>query len=247
MINSDMEQRENNGFLSSVQNFSGQTAQYCGELKIIIHEIYKMFCEMKTKYTNIKIKNHEDFISTKLFSSKDKSLLNSDRLTIDRDSGVTSEGCNQTRKPDITIRYISSNPYRREFSYYHIECKRLDGGSTLNKQYIYKDKIYRGLHRYLDDTEHDDGYYPVPTGITAMVGFIVKNDIDIKENTEKINKIIYETQEVYNVNIGQEQFLTPHSIITDYENTYLSKHQTHKNKRKISVYHLFLDFSSMII
>ncbi len=245
-----MDQPENNGFSSSVHNFIGQTAQYYGELKIIIQEIYKDFCDLKTKHKNGKIKNHEDVITNRLFAAKDKIIQDGDRsemLTIDVCPVLTGENCNHPPKPDIRIRYISINPFRNKFNYYHIECKRLDGGSDLNKKYIYKDKGYRGLHRYLDDTEHNDGYYPVPTGSTAMVGFIVKNDIDIKKNTEKINKIIHETQEVYNVNMGKEQFLTPHSIIRDYEHTYLSKHQTHKNKRKISVYHLFLDFSSMII
>ncbi len=59
-------------------------------------------------------------------------------------------------------------------AYYIIECKRLDGYSTLNKEYE-----KNGINRFLSSK------YPSHYRINGMIGFLVK-EIDIDKNINKI-------------------------------------------------------------
>ncbi len=61
-------------------------------------------------------------------------------------------------------------------AYYIIECKRLDGYSTLNKEYI-----TNGINRFI--TRKYSSYYKV----NGMIGFIVKA-IDVDKNLNKIDE-----------------------------------------------------------
>lgn len=75
-------------------------------------------------------------------------------------------------------------------AYYIIECKRLDGYSNLNKEYI-----KNGIDRFL--SAKYSSYYK----INAIIGFIVK-DINIDKNIQKIGTFfnIIENNKLYHSN-----------------------------------------------
>lgn len=77
----------------------------------------------------------------------------------------------KTGRIDLKIKDI--NDFEDFDSYYIIECKRLDGKSTLNKYYI-----NHGINRFTS------GYYS-SYGINGMLAFVVEK-IDIHSNMDKI-------------------------------------------------------------
>jgi hypothetical protein len=74
----------------------------------------------------------------------------------------------------VDIKIINKNDFEDFDAYYIIECKRLDGRSTLNNKYVSE-----GLNRFLN------GKYSSSYGVNGMIGFIIK-DIDINANMHKI-------------------------------------------------------------
>ena len=78
----------------------------------------------------------------------------------------------KTGRIDLKIKDI--NDFEDFDSYYIIECKRLDGESTLNKYYI-----NHGINRFTS------GYYSSSYGINGMLAFVVEK-IDIHSNMDKI-------------------------------------------------------------
>ncbi len=78
----------------------------------------------------------------------------------------------KTGRIDLKIKDI--NDFEDFDSYYIIECKRLDGKSTLNKYYI-----NHGINRFTS------GYYSSSYGINGMLAFVVEK-IDIHSNMDKI-------------------------------------------------------------
>ena len=82
----------------------------------------------------------------------------------------------------VDIKIISINDFENHDAYYVIECKRLDGYSTLNKAYIND-----GLNRFTSSykSSKSNPYYSSYYGVNGMIGFIVK-EIEIDKNIEKI-------------------------------------------------------------
>jgi hypothetical protein len=78
----------------------------------------------------------------------------------------------KTGRVDLKIKDI--NDFEDFEAYYIIECKRLDGNSTLNKYYVNE-----GINRFTT------GYYSTHYGVNGMIGFIVKK-IDIHSNIKDI-------------------------------------------------------------
>lgn len=83
-------------------------------------------------------------------------------------------------------------------AFYIIECKRLDGNSTLNKAYV-KDGIDRFTTNY--KSENHEYYYPSNNGINGMIGFVIKN-INIDNNMQKIGNFFntIENHKLYDSN-----------------------------------------------
>lgn len=83
-------------------------------------------------------------------------------------------------------------------AFYIIECKRLDGNSTLNKAYV-KDGIDRFTTNY--KSENHEYYYTSHYGINGMIGFVIKN-INIDNNMQKIGNFFnaIENHKLYNSN-----------------------------------------------
>ena len=124
---------------------------------------------------------------------------------------------------DIKI-LIQPNSFEDTRAYFVIECKRIDGLSTLNKKYIDE-----GVYRFVGPT----AYYTTYENRNIMFGFIVKK-IDIIDNVGKINLI--------------QKSRTELTIIEDLtkklDNVYTSKYKYCYND--ITLYHIFHDFSKII-
>ena len=91
-------------------------------------------------------------------------------------------------RSDIKIQ--TKNTFKDTDAYYIIECKRLDGYSTLNKEYQ-----KNGIDRFLNVK------YPSHYKINGMIGFIVK-EIDIDVNMKKIGSFfnLIEKDKLYDSN-----------------------------------------------
>ncbi len=92
------------------------------------------------------------------------------------------------------IKVQTYDTFQNTKAYYIIECKRLDGYATLNKEYI-----KNGINRFLT-TEYPPKYSSFYK-ISGMIGFVVK-DIDIDENIQKIGSFFNTIQKdkVYDSN-----------------------------------------------
>lgn len=80
----------------------------------------------------------------------------------------------------VDIKIISQNAsFEDSDAAYYVECKRLDGYSRLNKEYV-----ENGIKRFVVSPAHYNSYY----NRNFMLGFMVKK-IDIDGNTKKIELI----------------------------------------------------------
>ncbi|MDR0437781.1 MAG: PD-(D/E)XK nuclease domain-containing protein [Bacteroidales bacterium] len=94
------------------------------------------------------------------------------------------------------IRILHVKPYKDDDAYYVIECKRLDGGNTLNRKYI-----TNGIKRFTTKKK-----YPFYNNTAGMIGFVVAN-IDIHQNSTV------------------ELALTQTEIVSNFEYSYFSEHR----------------------
>jgi len=117
----------------------------------------------------------------------------------------------------VDLQIFTLNDIENYKAFYIIECKRLDGGSTLNKAYI-KDGVKRFTTNYKSNNNHTF-YYPSPYGVNGMIGFIVK-PINIHTNVQKI---------------------LPEISSIEKNVLYSSNHEN------VKLFHLMLDFSAFAI
>lgn len=76
----------------------------------------------------------------------------------------------------VDIRFLPVNPYEGQKAYFIIECKRLDGCSHLNKEYV-----EHGIKRFKTTDK-----YSTPLGVNGMMGFLVK-PLDVPVTCGDIN------------------------------------------------------------
>lgn len=79
----------------------------------------------------------------------------------------------------VDFRFLPSNPYLGQKVYFIIECKRLDGGHHLNKEYV-----KNGIDRF-----KIPGKYSSHLGVNGMMGFIVKQ-VDVNVTCQDINSLL---------------------------------------------------------
>ena len=103
------------------------------------------------------------------------------------------------------IKISTKNTFENTDAYYIIECKRLDGYSTLNKEYQ-----KNGINRFLTTK------YPSHYKINGMIGFIVK-EIDIDANMKKIGNFfnLIEKDKLYN---SDHEDLKIYHLMMDFSN-----------------------------
>lgn len=108
-----------------------------------------------------------------------------------------------------------------------MECKRLDGGNTLNNLYVKE-----GVSRFVGDTLKYSSFY----NKNIMLGFCVKKH-DIKQNVTKIAKI-------HTCLIAEE--LRGLTICSDLR-TYKIYESTYTKPQDLELKHIFYDMTDIIV
>ncbi len=108
------------------------------------------------------------------------------------------------------IKVQTKDTFTNTGAYYIIECKRLDGYSTLNKEYK-----KNGINRFLS------GKYPSHHKVNGMIGFVVK-EIDIDANINKIGNFfnLIEKNRLYDSN---NKNLKLYHLMMDFSNNLIVK------------------------
>lgn len=119
------------------------------------------------------------------------------------------------------IRFLKVKDYEGQQVYYTVECKRLDGNSHLCKEYV-----DNGIRRFTT------GKYPTYLGCNAMVGFVVC-DIDLNATIGKVNS-----------HLTTGEYLKTQSTMMEPVVALESQHHT---PQRFVLYHLWTDFTSLIV
>ncbi|MEA4924950.1 hypothetical protein SDC9_151605 [bioreactor metagenome] len=125
------------------------------------------------------------------------------------------------------LQVYSIDTFRHRERYFIIECKRIDGNLTLNREYVDK-----GMRRFTGKTPKYTSYYKR----NCMLGFVVRN-INIDTNIAKINCLLKTDY----TDIHVKDYLHAGSIPL----TYLSVHGE-DIKEQITLIHLMPNCSSLI-
>lgn len=140
------------------------------EFKHLLNSIYSCYKEMLSDKISVPSNDENEIRDRLLFDYLNNNLL---RVKFELlDFLFDPEVPVNNGRSDIKIQ--TKNTFIDTDAYYIIECKRLDGCSKLNKEYI-----KNGINRFLT------GKYPSHYRVNGMIGFIVK-EIDIDKNMEKI-------------------------------------------------------------
>lgn len=197
-----------------------------------IIRIYKdMLVDMKND--SIKLRNNEDEIRNYIvlnylrndYYRKKYNLCN---YLFETGSEEINKNANNKKYGLLDIKIIVKElTFAHPNKYFIIECKRLDGSSRLNKEYI-----TNGVRRFVSKNDY---YYSTSLNRNYMMAFIVK-DVDKVDLINEINRLQNQTkdldikQDIYSVN--KEKTL--------HRGVYI------KDKVEVILDHIFLDFSKVI-
>lgn len=129
----------------------------------------------------------------------------------------------------VDIKVYSINTIINPKDYYIIECKRIDGSSTLNRKFITE-----GICRFILNKPKYSSYNKK----NIMLGFVVKN-IDIEINTDRINEI---QSEIEDIHICEKL----ERLKKEKEEYYLYRNKYKCGDKKIELSHLFYNLSDVI-
>lgn len=129
----------------------------------------------------------------------------------------------------VDIKVYSINTIINPKDYYIIECKRIDGSSTLNRKFITE-----GICRFILNKPKYSSYNKK----NIMLGFVVKN-IDIEINTARINEI---QSEIEDIHICEKL----ERLKKKKEEYYLYRNKYKCGDKKIELSHLFYNLSDVI-
>jgi len=196
-----------------------------GILNHIVEKVLECFDLMlqDCEYKSEKIANNEIAIRDYLFCN----YLNND--TVMRGIGFDDF----MFIPEVPENYVDNRPigradlqvfsterFRHRERYFIIECKRIDGNLTLNREYIDE-----GIRRFVGKMPKYTSYYKM----NCMLGFVVKN-IDISKNVDCINQLLQNDYSDIHVQDYLHAGPIPH--------TYISSHGEGGNER-ITLIHVF--------
>ncbi|MCD7894814.1 MAG: hypothetical protein LUG60_14155 [Erysipelotrichaceae bacterium] len=140
----------------------------------------KDMCE-EYKRENHKLSNDENMLRNILVEEflNEDNHRNKHEMTDFRFESESQENYDYSTKKykgrcDIKVIY-NKDYFKKKEGYYLVECKRIDGKNKLNKQFVDE-----GVLRFV--TGKYSSYYRYST----MLGFIVKHDINIYDNYQKI-------------------------------------------------------------
>jgi hypothetical protein len=210
---------------------------YIPQMEIILRGIISAYNLMMLPHYSM-IENHEEKITGRLYID----FLDDDDFRGNLDFGdyhffpetpSYNEEFKQIGYSDIRVRVTKKmNAFNTTKADYIIECKRLDGGLSLNREYL-KEGIMRFVdEKYTAQNKHN---------VSAMLGFVVRK-IEILKNITKINQLAIDE----NIGINTISHLDFFQIDDVFKESYQSKHTTISNK-EAKIYHLMLDFSDKII
>ncbi|WP_288447623.1 hypothetical protein [uncultured Chryseobacterium sp.] len=190
--------------------------------EFILSQIYECFKKMKKDY--VSIENNENKIKNRLYkdyldNQNIRNELGLNDFLFKTEIGFIDENYNEKGYSDIEIIDLKKSFYSTESSYI-VECKRLDSKNPNNKSSLYNSYIKEGINRFIDEK------YPTYYGVNGMLGFVVE-PTDIKSQCSFFSDF------------------TNYNFIGDYNLSFKSQHQTKTNK-KITLYHLMLDFSDKV-
>jgi hypothetical protein len=153
---------------------------------------------------------------------------------------IYKDGTGKIKKDKIDIyitnlglqRYWANADIVEEDLYFTIECKRLRDTSKNAEESGYLSDIRKFVERE----------YKFRFPFTGMVGFVEKGSMPIEDIINDINKRLQKSSTIHTT-----QELTPFEV-KDFQYCRLSKHRNiFLLNRSIEVYHLFLDYSRIII
>lgn len=129
-------------------------------------------------------------------------------------------------KGRVDIRILLKSDFEKDDAYYIIECKRLDGTTALNKQYVKE-----GIARFV--TEKYSSYYRR----NIMLGFVVKK-MNVSANTRLIEQIqnSASNQQMH----GVFQFTGSNKVTEKYRCVYQIQ------SGELELCHIFSDYSGII-
>ena len=181
---------------------SNNIAFEIGIFNLIIEHIYNCCKKMRQDCIdsgNLLI-NHEDRITDRLVAS----YLDDNNLGFSF-IPQSPESFNQEEDRFLgrcDIKVISRNYFIDRKDYFLIECKRIDGHSDLNRQYVSK-----GIARFVMEPVK----YPSYHKLNIMLGYIVE-PIDIPKNLKKIETL----QKNLLTNVQTEEFVFVFKDDTDF-------------------------------
>ena len=192
----------------------------------IISHVIKCSNEMKNTCiaTGNGLFNHENKITNRLVEK---------HLNVDQNDFLFDSQAPENYNPDTDeykgfadIRVRNKNRFNNSKDYYIIECKRIDGESTLNKKYITE-----GVVRFVGNPPK----YLSPNKKNIMFGYVVKA-IDVPKNTIKIEK--FQKKLLAEIITGNFLLIVNHCM--EY---YVYSCQYHSGVDSIELRHLFYNFS----
>ena len=123
----------------------------------------------------------------------------------------------------VDFRFHQAIPYQGQKVYYIIECKRLDGSSHLNKEYV-----EHGIGRFKTTDK-----YSTPLGINGMMGFLVKS-LDVAATCGDINTHLSVEEQL--------KTIIPNTTSGCYD----FESDLNAPFGKITLLHLWMDFSDLL-
>ena len=216
--------------MGGFRNESNNIAFENGLFNLIIVHLCQCSHEMKEtcKATGNQLHNHEDRITDRLVANHLN--LNNLGLRFIPQSPETFIPREDIYKGKCDVKVVSDNWFRNLNDYYLIECKRINGGNHLNRQYVSE-----GVSRFVVDPSK----YPSYHKRNIMFGYVVQA-IDIPENIVKINQLQGELL----VGVLSGEFLLVNNESTEFYH-YSCQYQSGTTD-SIELAHLFYDFSGVI-
>ncbi|MDR0303397.1 MAG: hypothetical protein LBH98_01320 [Chitinispirillales bacterium] len=133
----------------------------------------------------------------------------------------------------VDIRIMNIKPFTDDYTYYIIECKRLNNENTIGETGLNAKYIYEGIARFTSNK------YSMYKNTAGMIGFVVEK-MDIRKNISNIRTLLKQN---FN-DINTEQNLKYKKIASGFDYSYFSKHKI--NGVSKIIYHLMFDFSDNI-
>jgi hypothetical protein len=213
------------GFRDNIYNVNFEV----GFFESIIEHLKKCSSEMKADClkTGNWLYNHEDKITNRLvenYLNKNPSVI---RFILQSPENFMSG--EDTYEGRLDLKAVSLNWFNNITDYYTIECKRIDGESHLNREYI-----INGVARFVGNST----LYPSHNRRNIMFGYIVRA-VDIPQNTIKIEEL----QNKHLDKVAASKFVLEDNMDSEY---FVYSSQYKSEESYVELRHLFYDFADVM-